>query len=209
LQTAHRGDSQLADEVRVFAKGLLDTAPAGIAGYINDRPKRLMDAPAARFGRCHLVQPLDQIGIESRAEPDRLGEARRADGDVAVEGLVVKHHRDAQPAVLDEPSLDGVGLRGGLGRAKAGLRPAGGVAGPADLAKSIAMSKVPLSNLRIESAVGPEQLRMPLVPEARHLRNLLGDRHSTEQVGDAFGDWQRGVSVRWGFCHSAKQWISL
>ena len=44
LEAAHRGDAQPRDQVRVFAEGLLDAAPARVARHIHHRRERLVRA---------------------------------------------------------------------------------------------------------------------------------------------------------------------
>ena len=77
LETPHGGDAHPRDEVRIFAEGFLDASPAWVAGNIDDRRQRLVDAASARLVRRHRVQLLDEIGIERGAEADRLREAGR------------------------------------------------------------------------------------------------------------------------------------
>ena len=74
LEAAHRGDAQLADEVRVFAVGFLDAAPARIARHVDHRRQHLVRTARARFSRRDRQHARD-------AAPDpRCWQARSASG---------------------------------------------------------------------------------------------------------------------------------
>ena len=60
------GDAELGDKIGVFAKRLLDAAPARIAGDVDHRPQRLMNAAGARLRRRHLEQTKGEFRIERR-----------------------------------------------------------------------------------------------------------------------------------------------
>ena len=135
LKAAHGGDAHARHQVRIFAVGFLDAAPARIARHIDHRRERLMRAARARFGGGHGEQRLHQFRIEGGAEPDGLRKAGAADGRVAVQAFLVEDHRNAEAAVLDEEFLDGVGQL----RHAAGVLALAGIAGAADLAEAVAV----------------------------------------------------------------------
>ena len=60
LKAAHRGNTHARDEEWIFAVGLLDAAPARIAGNVDHRRERLVRAARARFQRGHGEKRLDQ-----------------------------------------------------------------------------------------------------------------------------------------------------
>ena len=132
LERLDVGAAELGREVRVLAVGLLDPAPARVAGDVEDRGERVAGAgqqhpPADRGGHRR-----DDVGVEARGGADRLLEARRRPGDEAVEALLVDDRRDPEPRLLDEVALDRVG---GLGHLD---RPQVGRAGqPGDLADAV------------------------------------------------------------------------
>ena len=77
LDSADVGATELGGQVGILTVGLLDAAPARIAGYVQDGRERLSRARrehAATEGRSH---PLDQTGVPGRGGTDRLLEARR------------------------------------------------------------------------------------------------------------------------------------
>ena len=78
-------------------------------------------------------------GLNVAREADRLREARALGRGLAVQALLVEDHGNAEPAVLDEESLNGVGELGLRARAFA----AAGVARPADLADAVAVRERP------------------------------------------------------------------
>ena len=106
--------AELGGEVRVLAVGLLDAAPARVAGDVEDRRQRMAGAgqqhPPAD-GRRHRG---DDVGVEARGGPDRLLEARRRPGDEAVQAFLVDDRRDPESRLLDQVALDRVGRLGHL-----------------------------------------------------------------------------------------------
>ena len=98
LERLDVGAAELGGEVRVLAVGLLDAAPARIAGDVEDRGERVAGAgqqhpPADRGGHRR-----DDVGVEARRRADGLLEARRGPGDQAVQALLVDDRRDARAA---------------------------------------------------------------------------------------------------------------
>ncbi len=64
LETPHRGDAQARNQIRVFAVGLFDTAPARIARDIDHRRERLVRAP-------RRAPPAPSSRTATRPGPDR------------------------------------------------------------------------------------------------------------------------------------------
>src|SRR5204863_7768162 len=102
----------------------------------------------------------------------------------AVERLFVKHHRDAQPGVLDDPALHGIGVFGLRARAALPRSPGrtGDLAGTRDLTETGAEHGTGLR--RVEAAVAVLNLILP-DPDALELCDFFFERHPPEQVGDA------------------------
>ena len=191
LEAAHRRDAQPRNQVRIFAVGLFDAAPARLARHIHHRRQRMMRAAQARFESRHREQRLHQRGIEGCAQRNGLRKAGSIRRRVAVQALLVEDHRNAQAAVLEEELLDGVGQ---LGHA-ASVLAAAGIARPADLSQSAAVAKRLLRLLEIEVALRIHQRLGLRLPDAQHLRGLFLQRHPREQVLDAPGGGQTGVFI--------------
>ena len=113
---------QLGDLERVLAVALEGAAPADVLRHRHDRSEVPADAGGGHLERGRLADPLHQVDVVRRAEPDLLGEDRGArDVVVAVDGVDAVEHRDAEPGVerrvlvvLDHPVPAGrVVLRGG------------------------------------------------------------------------------------------------
>ena len=187
----HGGDAQLGDEVRILAVRFLDAAPARVAGHVDHRRQRLMRAARAGFGRGHREDAAHQVRIERGAQPDRLRKTRGIERRVAVQALFVKNHGDAQPALLDEELLNGVGELGHLPRVLA----AAGIARPADLPQAVAVSEIGPRFLQIEVALLIEQQRRLALPNADHLRSLLFERHPRDEIGHALFHGQLRIAI--------------
>ncbi len=108
-----------------------------------------MHAANARLVGRHRVQLPDEIGIERRAESNRLRKAGCAHAHVAVEAFVVKRNWNAQPTVLDEKSLDRIGELGRFSRTRSAAK----IARSPDLSDAIAMAEMTGRLGGVESAV--------------------------------------------------------
>jgi hypothetical protein len=151
-------------------------------------------APRARISRAATENAfVDELGIEARGQADRLREAGRVAGHVAVQGFVVHQHRNAQAGAFHRPFLGGVGVAGGfLGVAadRAVVGAGGGVdhrgglealaVGRArDLAQAV--GEVLAGLFGRELALGGLDLGLGQ-PDADQLGGLFLQRHSREQV---------------------------
>ena len=185
LHPADVRDAELGGEVRVLAIGLLDAAPARVAGGVEDRGERQPAADGEHAPADRGRDGLDELGVEGCRRADRLLERGRPAGEQAVERLLVEDRWDPESGLLDEVALDRVA---GLGRA--GGIEVGGARHAADLAHP---GREPLADPRlVELALALEQLERPDRPE---LGDLLGQRHPGEEVGDPLLDRQAGVAV--------------
>ena len=194
LVAADGGDAELADEERILAVGLLDAAPARIARQVDHRRQHDLAAAGPRFLGGDGHRALDQRRVPGGAEAERHREVRRLRGDEAVQRLLVEHHGNPEPRVLEHPLLDGVGELGVLARA-ADVGPGLGsadLAGPRQLSDALAEQRGGAG--RDERALGVLQ-RLEGRPAGRQLRDLLLERHPPEQIGDALGHGARGVLV--------------
>ena len=206
LEAADRSQAHLGADVRVLAIGLLDAAPARVAGHVNHGGQGHVRAAGAHLAGGHREDLLGQLGIEGGGQANGLREAGGVAGHEAVQGLVVHQHRDAQAGLLDGPLLGGVGVAGGvLGVAadRAVLGPGGGVddlgglEAPAvgrarDLAQAIGevlrrLFRRELALRRLDPGLGQ--------PDADQLGGLFLDRHPAEQVLDPGVDRLGGVLV--------------
>ncbi len=206
LEAADGGQADLGADMRVLAIGLLDAAPARVAGHVDHRRQRQVRTAGAHLAGGDGEDLLGQLGVEGRGQGDGLREAGRVTGDIAVQGLVVHQQRDAQARLLHGPLLGGVGVarrllgvavdravvgagrrvdhRGGLGALAVGRT--------RDLAQAI--GEVLAGLLRRELALGGLD---PVLgePDADQLGGLLFQRHAGEQVLDPGVDRLGGVLV--------------
>src|SRR5262244_1601088 len=109
----------------------------------------------------------------------------------------MKHHRNTEPAVFDEESLNLVRQLGLAARALAAAR----VTRPADLTDAAAVRERSLRFLEIELAVGVDECVRFLLPDAHHLRGLFLERHPRKEVGGAlFSGHPPGAKRRRSCC---------
>jgi hypothetical protein len=160
-----------ADQVGVLADGLLDPAPAQVAGHVEDGREALVDAEAAHGDADVRGHPLHEVRVEARAPGQRRGEDGRLPGRQAGEGLLVHDRRDAEAAGRDDLPLQ-VGYPPGAGE---GLDRHGAV-DPGHLAQPVADQLRPVDRVGRLVALVRGHLAGRLVdvePGAVHLRDLL------------------------------------
>ena len=150
-----------------------------------------MRAARAGFGRGDREDAAHQVRIKRAAQSDRLRKTRGIQCRVAVQALFVKNHGNAQPALLDEELLNGVGELGHLPRVLAAAR----IARPADLSQAVAVSEIGTGFLQTEVALLIEQQRRLALPNAQHLRSLLFERHPRYEIGHALFHGQSRVAI--------------
>ncbi len=192
LEADHRRLADHAAQVRIFAIGFLDTAPARFAGDIDDRRQSEIGTTCAHFTGGHGEDLLGHVGIEAGSETNGLREGGRVLGDVAVERFLMHDHRNAEAGLFDRPLLHGVDMGGGL----EGITVAhgAGITGPGRRRQALLVGgtrhhaeavRPDLRCLgRIELAVGVLDIAL-LLPDAFHLGDFFLQRHAAEQVGDA------------------------
>ena len=183
LKSTHGRNAHPRGDVRILAVGLFHAPPARVSRHIHHRRQRLVGAAQPRLESRHGEQRLYQLRVEAGAQRDRLREAGATDSRMTVETLLVKEHRDAQTAVLDEELLDGIGQLRHPARILAAAR----IAGPADLADAAPLPESLLRLGQIEVAIRVHQLGGLLLPDAHHLGALLFQRHSRQQIAYAPG----------------------
>ena len=180
LEPAHRGDAKPRNQKWIFAECLFHPAPTRLARHVDHGRKCLMRSTQADLGGRHGVQLLNQFGIEGGAERDGLRKAGSVHRGVAVQAFLVEDDGDSQPAVFYEKLLNGVGQ----GRHPSGVQALACIAGAAHLAQAAAVAERCFSLFFVEVSVAVyERLRL-LLPDAKHLRSLLLQGHSREQVFD-------------------------
>ncbi len=109
LEAAHRRQAHPRHQVRVLAVGLLEAAPARVAGHVHHRGEHLLRAPGPHLPRDHGEGALHQVGVPGARQGDGLREAGRLRPLQPVQRLLVEDHRDAEAGVLLHPLLDRVG----------------------------------------------------------------------------------------------------
>ena len=195
LEAANGGQADLGADVRVFAIGLFDAAPARIAGHVDDGRQSHVGTARAHLLGGHREHLLDQLGIEAGGQGDRLRIAGGVAGHIAVQGLVVHQQGNAQAGLFPGPLLGGVDVAGGLDGVAAlgavlgaggGVDHGGGLEAPAvgrarDLAQAIGEALAgglgrEVAFRRLDGGLGQ--------PDADQLRGLFLDRHAAQQVLD-------------------------
>jgi hypothetical protein len=101
LHAAREGDAHGGDEVRILAVGLVDSAPAGIAGDVHDGRQRAEQTHGAHLAPHDVRHLLHGIGVPRRRQPDRGGKVRKAARHHAVQSLVVEDRRDPEAGLGD------------------------------------------------------------------------------------------------------------
>ena len=177
LDAPHIGAAQLRREVRILAVRLLEPAPPGITGDVQDRCQRLADAGRSQVPADPASHQLGQGRVPCRRQADGLGEAGRVTGHDAVQGLLVEDGRDPQPCLLDEEALDGIAQLHHLRRGQIG-----GASHARDLPQSVWH---PLACACRVELVPIGQLEGPRRAE---LRDLLRLAHPGQQVERSFLD---------------------
>ena len=102
------------DDLRVFRVALVGAAPAIVPGHGDGRPEVPVQAGGAHLAGRDLADAADQLRIPGRAEPDVVGEDRRADHVVvAVHRVHAPDHRNADTAVrgVGGGFVEGIGQR--------------------------------------------------------------------------------------------------
>ena len=105
LEPAHVGAADGGDEIRVFADGLLDATPAGVAHDVEHGGEALVDAHRAHVVADAPRHPLDEPRVEARAPREGHGVRGRAPGGEAGKTLLVRDGGDAEAALLDDAAL--------------------------------------------------------------------------------------------------------
>ena len=185
LEAPDGGHAELGDEVGIFAEGLLDAAPARLAGDVDDGGEGLMGAAQTGFPGGHGVERFDEFGMEGCGQADGLGKAGCVHGGLAVEALFVEDDGDAEAALFEEEALDGVGEFGG----GAGVEARAGIAGASDLTQAMALFKGSFGFLLVEAALRVHEGFGLFLPDAYHLGGFLGEGHPGQEV---FGALFRG-----------------
>ena len=106
LEAAHLGDGHGGAEVRVFAGALDDPTPTWIAGDVDHRRERPMDADRTRLTGGDRLATLDRLGIPRRRHRDR----HRKDRAQPVDDVETEQHRDAETVAFDREPLEAVDL---------------------------------------------------------------------------------------------------
>ena len=101
-----RGDD--AAEERVLPRSLDDPAPAGVAGDVDHRRERPVDADGPCLAGGDRLTPLDRRRVPGRRHRDR----HRQDGAQPVDDVEPEQRGQPVPVALDGQPLQPVGLRG-------------------------------------------------------------------------------------------------
>ena len=186
LERRDVGAAQLGREVRVLAVRLLDAAPARVAADVEDRARAHGGRRSAASAGGSSRRPRRRVaGSKRRGRADRLLEARGVPGHQAVQALLVDDGRDAEPGLLDEVALDGVGRP----------RPPRSGAGSSSPARRV-ISPMPSSASAGEPRrVERRRRRRPRTPRPSRAGRASRQGHPREQVGDPLVDRPRRIAV--------------
>ncbi len=184
----HEGRAEHSRQIRIFAVGFLDAAPAHVVGDVDHRPEDIAQAARFRLDRDRLADRAEQLRIEARGEADRLRKRRGVVAHEPVQRLVERQHRNAEPRFVDEKVLRGVDLA----RQRFGV-----------LARVVAQDLLRGAALRVGAELQAEDAVAELVAVGRRhlaghheqLPELFLGRHAREQVGDARLDACFGVFI--------------
>ena len=108
LISVHHGFGHSGVEVRILAAALGDTAPAGVARYIEHGRESPADTLAAGFDCCHAGPFFNKCGIESGGKAQRYWE----DSVEPVNHVACHQQRYSETGLLDADSLELVDLDG-------------------------------------------------------------------------------------------------
>ena len=115
---------------------------------------------------------------------------------MAVQAFLMEHDWNAQPAVLDEESLNGVRQLGLAARRRA----AAGVARTSNLSETVSVGERGARFRIVETALLRRRGFVAFfIPDAHHLRDFLLERHAREEIGDSLVGGEISVLV-WQHC---------
>ena len=129
LQAPGKLNPQFGHQIGAFAEGFLTPTPALVADDVQDGTIGIGIAHHPGFAAGHASHFVQQFLVPGGAQPQRSGEAGRAEGFVAVDAFVGEIHRNPQPGFLDKPFLDGIQGPGVLGSRPGVLALIGGFGG--------------------------------------------------------------------------------
>ena len=129
LQAPGKLNPQFGHQIGAFAEGFLTPAPALVADDVQDGTIGIGIAHHPGFAAGHASHFVQQFLVPGGAQPQRSGEAGRAEGFVAVDAFVGEIHRNPQPGFLDKPFLYGIQGPGVLGSGPGVLALIGGFGG--------------------------------------------------------------------------------
>ncbi|OPZ17200.1 MAG: hypothetical protein BWZ10_01244 [candidate division BRC1 bacterium ADurb.BinA364] len=187
IAASHRR-AHLAGQQGVFAEGLADAPPAGVARHIDIRREGPVRAHGAHFERGLARHAFRQFGIERCGKADGCRIHRRAARQsVAVDRVDADQQRHAQSALGGQP-LQRIGLPGAHDMQKRAdqapprqfLDVVGGHAGIEAVGVALA-----------HRAGGQARLGLAQVLRAHilaHLADFFFERHARKQIADAFAN---------------------
>ncbi len=191
LEPAHVGGADGGHQVGVLAEGLLDAAPAQVAGDVQDGGEPLVDAEPAHGPADARGHALDEAGVEGGAPGRRDRVDGGPPGGQAGQALLVCDGRDAEPVGGHD-----LALAAGQGGAARDRVHRGGAEGPGELAQAVLDHLLPgegftggvvlVGGDRGAGGVGTH-------PDAVELGRLLLQGHGGEQVVDPLAVGQGGV----------------
>ena len=192
LKAAHRRDAQPRNQVRIFAVGLFDAAPARLARHIHHRGQRLVRAAQARFQRGHREKLLHQLGIERRAQGRWAAESWFHPAPRGRAGTPRERSPEC-PAGCSRGKTSGWRWSARPCRARPCRRRHRSDGRPGPVRGRRETTSSPSGESKLPSA--STSVSAFCLPDAHHLRGLFLQRHARQQVLHAPGGGQTGVFI--------------
>ena len=184
LQAPDERQAHLRHEVRVFAVGLLEPAPARITADVEHRRQALVGTDRAHLAADRVGDRAVVLRPERRGDTDRLREHRGLARHQTRTDLLVDDGRDAEPGLEQEP-LHLVGEQRCCRGAEA-RRPAH----PGDVTDAGTDQRG--RPLHVEAVVSGDLEH----PDAAELSQFLVERHAVEEIRDSIVDRRGRVEVQ-------------
>src|SRR5262249_15137911 len=115
LNRAHLMPSKLCSKVRIFTVGFNRPSPTGIARQIQYRRIDIRISEDARFFSSDVADLVHKRAIPRARDAQLRWKTRRTRMGETPNAFIRKIHRDAEPGLFDEESLNGIDGFGVLG----------------------------------------------------------------------------------------------
>ena len=187
-----------AAQRRVFAHGLLDAAPARVAGEVEHRAIADVGALTAYFRGNHFAGLLNERGIPCGGHADAGGENGGPDSHVAVGSFFGNEHGDAEARILDGVFLQRIAGHGCQARSQTVFNGfacpgVGAVDGPEHAGATVFQQRLE-SVGHFDMLARANRIHFPS-QRTEQLPDLFFNRHPAKQVGHSGFDRERGIQI--------------